>query len=502
MLHRALVLAAVALSQAVVAQQYRFSLALDPVNASHGVKVAVGGDGDGDGRRDFVALEIGVHPTLGLTQQVVRLCSGTDGHQLAQYSNPSTQYFFRCVASVGDFNGDSVPDVAIGSDTGVHVRSGTNLQWIASFGTSCLAVIGAGDINGDSFPDLFARMGAQSPTWFAVSGLTGASLWAAGDGEGCRIDLVNGVASLAVYDGVAVRVFAGASGQQLWQHLYGGWPGRRVTVLGDSNLDAVPDVAVSTPQFCQGGVCQGTVEVLSGATGQTILAVTRSDPYGGFGYELAAAGNLDGTGRMGFLASSSNSPTRLFGVSGAGAEVFTMDGAGFHGLVGGFDLEGDGLAEFGFERGNGPGLYFDIYSLVRASFTTFGVGCPGAQGVPSLHSTSLPRIGQNFALQVTNLAPVQLGFVFTGFSDQVWGQTSLQLPLSLGVIGMPACTMLISPDIDAVTWSAGSTANWGFTIPSTSTLYGFEFFNQAFFIDAQAPGGLVVSNAGHGIIGT
>ncbi len=502
MLPRLLVVVVGATAHSAVAQQFQFSLALDPVNASHGVQIVVGGDGTGDGRRDFVALEVGVGPSLGQPLQVVRLCSGADGQQFAQHTNPWASYYYRSITSVGDFNGDGTRDVAIASDTGVHIRSGTNLAWLASFSSSSFAVVDCGDLNGDSFPDLVVRMG-NGPAWVAISGVTGGAIWGVPDGDAQRIDDVNqdGVADFVVL-GSGVRVYSGANGQQLWHHVFGAWPGRRIAVLGDSNLDGISDVAVSTPQICQGSVCQGTVEILSGATGLTVLSVTRSDPFAGFGYELAPSGNLDGSGRMGFLASPSSSPTRLFAVSGAGTEAFTVEGTTFHGLVGGFDLEGDGLAEFGHERGSGPGLYFDIYSLVRASYTPFGAGCSGTMGPPTLQATSLPRVGQNFSLQVTNLAPVQLGFVFTGFSDQVWGQTNLQLPLSLSVIGMPACTMLTSPDIDGVTWSAGGTANWGFPIPASSTLYGFEFFNQALFFDSLGPGGFVLSNGGHAVIGT
>ncbi|HEX5051606.1 MAG TPA: VCBS repeat-containing protein [Planctomycetota bacterium] len=488
------------------AQQFQFSLQLAP-NAYYGVQAVVGGDYDGDSRRDFVVLELGNQSTGAQLLQRVVLYSGLDGHQLLQFTHPSPSAFLlRCVAAIGDLDGDQIPDVVVGTDVGIDIRSGASLQWVQGLGSGgCSEAMSPGDLDGDGIPDLCVSPLSQA-AYLALSGADGSVLWsAAGWWNGARVDDTDGdgVPDVALRDGTMVRLLSGANGQQLWSHP-GGYV-HRVVGLGDTNLDGVPDIAASYPLICQAGVCHGRVDILSGVDGQVLQSVTRPDPYSEFGSELAAAGDLDGSGRMGLLASNHGGfgPARLFGIAGSGLEVFNLDSPSIYGLIGGFDLDFDGREEFAFGTFGPSGSVFSIrvYSLIRAYYASFGAGCPGSQGLPTLTATAPPRMGQGFALQVANLAPFQLGFVFTGFSNQVWTATGLPLPISLGPIGLPSCSMLVSPDIDGVTYSAWGTASWGFTVPYGPSLYGYEFFNQALFFDPAAVGGMVVSNAGQGMIG-
>jgi hypothetical protein len=134
-----------------------------------------------------------------------------------------------------------------------------------------------------------------------------------------------------------------------------------------------------------------------------------------------------------------------------------------------------------------------------ASFTTYGAGCLGSRGVPTLDSSfgSLPRVGQTFAVAVTNLPLQAWTFMFLGTSDTSYGP--LTLPLSLGFIGAPGCSLLASGDDLGLVTNVLGTGLWQWPVPNAP---GFSFFTQAFSFDAPAnPLGITTSNAGHGVIG-
>src|SRR5262249_27523529 len=69
------------------------------------------------------------------------------------------------------------------------------------------------------------------------------------------------------------------------------------------------------------------------------------------------------------------------------------------------------------------------------AYSTYGSGCAGARGVPSIaaQGTSLPHVGQTFSLQVNNLPFTGAVFLFAGVSNTTYGPTPL--PLSLGFLG-------------------------------------------------------------------
>jgi hypothetical protein len=134
-----------------------------------------------------------------------------------------------------------------------------------------------------------------------------------------------------------------------------------------------------------------------------------------------------------------------------------------------------------------------------ASYTTFGTGCMGSRGVPTLaaQSGSVPHIGQTFQANVGNLPFTGPVFLFVGISNTTYGASPL--PFGLGGLGAPGCNILSSgEDLRLLTNVLGS-ALWQWTIPNAP---GVSFYNQAFAFDPAANAlGLTVSNAGHGTIG-
>jgi hypothetical protein len=140
-----------------------------------------------------------------------------------------------------------------------------------------------------------------------------------------------------------------------------------------------------------------------------------------------------------------------------------------------------------FELGAGP------------SYATYGAGCAGSRGVPTLTAApgSLPGVGQPFQVNVTNLPFTGPVFLFVGISNTTYGPTPL--PFDLAGLGAPGCSVLASgEDLRLLTNVLGS-ALWQWTIPNAP---GVSFYNQAFAFDPAAnPLGITVSNGGHGTIG-
>jgi len=140
---------------------------------------------------------------------------------------------------------------------------------------------------------------------------------------------------------------------------------------------------------------------------------------------------------------------------------------------------------------------------VIARWTPSGSGCPGVGGGPTLRNRVpwLPIGGRTFALDLGPL-PSGIAAISIGLSDQQWNGNPL--PFDLGAIGMPGCTLHVSPDFlfFAPVPVTGLAVTLTWQLPNDPGLIGTRFFDQGF---ALAPGvnplGAVVSNAGVGVIG-
>jgi hypothetical protein len=134
-----------------------------------------------------------------------------------------------------------------------------------------------------------------------------------------------------------------------------------------------------------------------------------------------------------------------------------------------------------------------------ATYTTFGAGCTGTYGTPEIRqfSGALPLVGQPFSVEVTNLPPSGIAYMVAGLSKTNW--FGLPLPLPLDVIGMLGCTAYTDHIRVFPIVSVGGRAVWTTLVWNDP---GRTFYNQAFVLDPSAnPFGLIVSNAGEGVIG-
>ncbi|MCB9896683.1 MAG: FG-GAP repeat protein [Planctomycetes bacterium] len=188
------------------------------------------------------------------------------------YGSSAGDGFGAVVASIGDYDGDGVPDFAVG--TPFSDANGTDSGKLAVFsGATKLKLVG----------------------WVGSPGLhMGASIAAAGDVDGDGFDdFAVGSPSTGPFAS-SVFMRRGGAGSVLWTHsgVAGDGFGTSVRPAGDVNHDGVCDVVVGAPLDGK-----GSVHVLSGRDGKTLW--TKIPAFGDgqqFGQSAANAGDVDGDG--------------------------------------------------------------------------------------------------------------------------------------------------------------------------------------------------------------
>jgi len=269
--------------------------------------------------------------------------SGRDGRIIFTLNAPDEEEGNRmgyAVASLGDVNGDGIPDLLVGvpkkdvsedlPDVGsAYIFSGANGSFIRSldppaqggaeangrFGT---AVANAGDVNGDGVSDILIGAPGQGRA-YVFNGATGAlirtipspaaetlasfgSAVAGGrdvNGDGI-LDFVIG-APLQGGLGGAAYVFNGANGTLL-RTLRGGRQafakfGSSVALIPDVTGDGRPDIMVGAPDHSVNGLLNaGEAFIFRGNNGKLFKTVTSAMPkaFAGFGYAITTA-DFNGT---------------------------------------------------------------------------------------------------------------------------------------------------------------------------------------------------------------
>ncbi|MCB9878025.1 MAG: hypothetical protein H6835_10530 [Planctomycetes bacterium] len=108
---------------------------------------------------------------------------------------------------------------------------------------------------------------------------------------------------------------------------------------------------------------------------------------------------------------------------------------------------------------------------------TYGSGCPGSNGTPTLSPGGALQLGQSFTLDIGNLEPnFNLAVVVLGLQ---------RLPgLDLGFLGMSGCVGIASPDLFSTVTGAAGQASW--TWPSVGGQVGVSIYCQALCLDPVA----------------
>ena len=263
-----------------------------PETALFGDALEVVGDINGDSVPDIAVGAYAQDVGGNTSQGQVFVFSGTDRSLILTLDDPTPQanakFSFEALASMGDVNGDSVPDIAVGAyDQNVGGNTGQGQAFVfsgadgsllltlddptpqvdAAFG---LRMAGVGDVNGDSVPDLVVAAPGQSMGGSPNQG--------------------------------QVFVFSGADGSVLFTldepgSGSGGAFGDALAGVGDQNDDSVPDIIVGQRlHYVPGFGGQGRAFVFSGADGALLFTLDDPNSQGDdqFGRSVASVGDVNG----------------------------------------------------------------------------------------------------------------------------------------------------------------------------------------------------------------
>ncbi|HKB17215.1 MAG TPA: integrin alpha, partial [Planctomycetota bacterium] len=291
--------------------------------------------------------------------------------------------------------------------------------------------------------------------------------------------------------------------------------GSALAAAGDLNGDGVTDLIVGasgTPGL-GGSVASGVAYVYSGATVAPLFTFPGSATGDAFGGSVAGPGDLDGDGVRDILVGArqgASLPGYAKAFSGAtGALILTMSGAaagdGFGTAVArAGDPNGDGVPDFMVGApGADPGGVTNAGQVRVLSFvgipptgTILGTGCPGSSGrVPRISiSGGTPNSAGNpaIAIHLSSALAGTIAALIVGFDATSW--LGVPLPIDLGILGIPGCSLRVSADVLLVTTTNGSgRAVFPHPTPADPALSGATVYYQWFVVDpgpALLPGAL------------
>jgi hypothetical protein len=350
-------------------------------------------DLNGDGTQDL--LVSAPHSNEGGSNSgSVHVLSGADGSPL--YIVPGlagSEFYGEALDAIADVDGDGVDDWVVGAPFAssgmvrngrVELRSGTDGSLILStigieqFGTLGAAVAGLGDLDGDLLPDFIMSApledsnGQDAGSIYVVSGANGGiirthfgsaaqvalgtTLEGCGDVDGDGVDDYAAGTPAANAGLGTIQIWSGQSGA-LIQSFNGssltGTIGNQIASVVDMNGDGRRDLAIGAPGDSTSGAATGAVYVYSCQSGVLIHSVLGQGPEV-LGLAVADAGDWNGDGQGDWLAGRHDASLQggayvLSGIDGSQlAELLPSAHNDLLGSVfaGGFDLNGDGLAEF------------------------------------------------------------------------------------------------------------------------------------------------------------
>ncbi len=330
----------------------------------YGKSFIITDDLDGDGVSDFFHRQAEGDYNGHVANGLVEAISGATGlliwNRLGWSDN---ELLGSAVAVMPDINGDLVPDIAIGSKGangwGFQANGYVELvngkfgqQWWHIVGSADHEGLGAviamvDDLDGDGNPDILssnpeASTGANWQNGFvqAMSSSDGTVLWrvdGASDNAmlGQQMESVpdadaDGIPDILVvnpdaFDGMyywngTVKLLSGATGAEIWAaagYYHGERLGTNYSASWDLNGDNVNDIVVGMPDRSTGGkTVNGALWALDGAHGWPIWQRGGTDNYGRLGENFWLSGDLDGDGYKDVVATAPEASSG--GMSGNG----------------------------------------------------------------------------------------------------------------------------------------------------------------------------------------
>jgi outer membrane protein assembly factor BamB len=270
-------------------------------------------------------------------------------------------YGDQCLITIDDLNRNSTPDIILGTAWGsrtVFGIEGTTGQTIWSYDTYqnapsgwIYSVASMGDINGDSIPEVLAGAGSDANRGYCLDGATGAKRWRYITGEAvfsvCRLDDVTGDsisdAILATGDyGDGLYCVSGAatdSSRVIWITHTGGGAVQSIDRIPDINNDGYNDIIAGT--WYSGH----RVMAISGHSDTTFSSVIWSVAIGNPVMKVVVCPDLNGDGFEDVLVASwGNYAIALSGRNGAELWRYTT-GDDVWAIHWSYDVTGDSLAD-------------------------------------------------------------------------------------------------------------------------------------------------------------
>lgn len=129
------------------------------------------------------------------------------------------------------------------------------------------------------------------------------------------------------------------------------------------------------------------------------------------------------------------------------------------------------------------------------------IRCTGPAAVPVLSNLDLPRVGQQFRLQITGGDPNSVGFVIWALSGSNWN--GLPTPFDLAPFGAPFCFVHTSTNESLLLLlDPAGTGQFAAMLPANNALLGVQFFNQAAVSTTANSLTLLTTNMGRGVVGS
>jgi hypothetical protein len=302
-----------------------------------GYSLAALGDVDGDGVPDLAIGAPWWFEPGGWDGGRVCVYSGATGSLVWYQPSQGKQCVLGAsIANVGDVDGDGVDDFVAGApnlDTGAHIYAGAAYVFSGKAGTILYTWIGdedflglgnssssLGDADGDGVPDVVVgaglggvngknrgrvylysgKDGSLLQTWTGTidSAVFGRGLAPMGDlnGDGCA-DLAIGSAVGPQNQPMDVYLYSGRDGT-LIDTIHGtrNWDffGQALANAGDLDGDGFPELLVGAPNDSTLFNDGGAVHVVSGRTRRELYRFDAEGGYGDFGHAVAGGQDLDG----------------------------------------------------------------------------------------------------------------------------------------------------------------------------------------------------------------